>query len=55
MIIDCRVMEPELAHVVSEKNEAFDRTEILHPESPYAEGKFIRLRLGCRFTQEMFL
>jgi len=32
MIIACRVMEPELAHVVSEKNEADDRTDILYLE-----------------------
>jgi hypothetical protein len=32
IIIACRVMEPELAHVVSEKNEADDRTDILYLE-----------------------
>jgi hypothetical protein len=32
IIIACRVMEPELAHVVSEKNKADDRTDILYLE-----------------------
>lgn len=32
VIIACRVMEPELAHIVSERNEADDRTNILYLE-----------------------
>src|SRR4030042_670965 len=32
IIIACRVMEPELAHIVSEKNGADDRMDILYLE-----------------------
>ena len=32
VIIACRVMEPELAHLLSERNEADDRTDVLYLE-----------------------
>ncbi|TRZ49515.1 DUF1638 domain-containing protein [bacterium] len=32
VIIACRVMEPELAHLLSEKNEADDRTDVIYLE-----------------------